>query len=345
MIVDVELQTNEIDLYGIPPTVSGGGGAVDSVNGLTGVVVLDQDEIPDGTTYKQYSQTEKTKLAGIATAATANSADATLLDRANHTGSQTASTISDFDTSADARATTIVNARLSDANATDLTDGGDTTLHIHDSRYYTEAETDALLATKKTSFGMKAGKVDGGSVRDYTMLGATIPNTSGTGVPSTNRWNFEPHVLLDTVTLDRVALEVTTAGAAGKLARIAIYAADDYWQPATLIQDFGTVPVDPEAVPALQVITISPTLTLPPGRYMTVWATDGGATYRRVSGWSLGHLGLSGIAGATPLRTQYSSLNGTGTVASGFAAVSPRWERDLYTTSGQIINYVRYREV
>lgn len=47
----------------------GGGGAVDSVNGQTGVVVLDQDDVGDGTTYKQYSATEKTKLAGIEAAA------------------------------------------------------------------------------------------------------------------------------------------------------------------------------------------------------------------------------------------------------------------------------------
>lgn len=40
-----------------------------SVNTLTGAVVLNQDNIGDGTTYKQYSQTEKTKLAGIETAA------------------------------------------------------------------------------------------------------------------------------------------------------------------------------------------------------------------------------------------------------------------------------------
>jgi hypothetical protein len=52
--------------------VSGGGGAVDSVNGQTGVVVLDQDDILDGTTYKQYSLTEKNKLAGIAEGAEVN---------------------------------------------------------------------------------------------------------------------------------------------------------------------------------------------------------------------------------------------------------------------------------
>lgn len=41
---------------------------------------------------------DKTKLDGIATGATANSTDATLLNRANHTGTQVASTISNFDT-------------------------------------------------------------------------------------------------------------------------------------------------------------------------------------------------------------------------------------------------------
>lgn len=56
---------------------SGGGGAVDSVNGQTGVVVLDADDIGDGTTNKAYTATEKTKLAGIATGATANQSDAT----------------------------------------------------------------------------------------------------------------------------------------------------------------------------------------------------------------------------------------------------------------------------
>jgi hypothetical protein len=73
----------------------GGGGAVDSVNGDVGTVVLNQDDIGDGTTYKQYSGTEKTKLAGIATSATANSSDATLLARANHTGTQSADTLTD----------------------------------------------------------------------------------------------------------------------------------------------------------------------------------------------------------------------------------------------------------
>lgn len=63
-----------------------------------------------------------TKLAGIATSATANSSDATLLNRANHTGSQVASTISDFSTAADARVTAgITTERTAAATLTNKT--------------------------------------------------------------------------------------------------------------------------------------------------------------------------------------------------------------------------------
>ena len=55
----------------IDGVTASGGGAVDSVNGQTGTVVLDADDISDGTTNKAYTATEKTKLAGIATGATA----------------------------------------------------------------------------------------------------------------------------------------------------------------------------------------------------------------------------------------------------------------------------------
>lgn len=61
--------------FALTPITWGGGWAVDSVNSQTGVVVLDQDDIGDGTTYKQYSATEKTKLAGIETGAEVNTID------------------------------------------------------------------------------------------------------------------------------------------------------------------------------------------------------------------------------------------------------------------------------
>lgn len=61
-----------------------------------------------------YPSADATKLAGIATGATANDTDANLLNRTNHTGTQTASTISDFSTE--------VDSRISVANVTDLSD-------------------------------------------------------------------------------------------------------------------------------------------------------------------------------------------------------------------------------
>lgn len=63
---------------------------------LSSNVTLTPDDFTDGTTNKVYSATEKTKLSGIATGATANDTDANLKNRANHTGSQAKSTISDL---------------------------------------------------------------------------------------------------------------------------------------------------------------------------------------------------------------------------------------------------------
>lgn len=51
-----------------------------------------------GLSQKNFTTALNTKLSGIADNATANSSDATLKARSNHTGTQTASTISDFDT-------------------------------------------------------------------------------------------------------------------------------------------------------------------------------------------------------------------------------------------------------
>ena len=96
------------------PTATSG---VTSVNGNTGVVVLDADDIADGTTNKAYTATEQTKLAGVASGATANSSDAALLARANHTGTQPASTI----TGLSSLATATVATATSDTPVTSST--------------------------------------------------------------------------------------------------------------------------------------------------------------------------------------------------------------------------------
>lgn len=88
----------------------GGGGNVSSVNGEVGVVVLDADDISDASTVNKFTTAaDITKLSGISSFATLNSSDATLLARANHTGTQAASTISDFDTEVSNNTSVVAN--------------------------------------------------------------------------------------------------------------------------------------------------------------------------------------------------------------------------------------------
>ena len=59
-----------------PETPSGGGGAVDSVNGQTGIVVLDADDIDDSTTINKFTTAaDISKLAGIEAGAEVNDVD------------------------------------------------------------------------------------------------------------------------------------------------------------------------------------------------------------------------------------------------------------------------------
>jgi hypothetical protein len=74
-------------------------------------------------TDNNFTAAQVSKLAGIAAGATVNSADATLLARANHTGTQLAATISDF--SATVAATAAVTANT--AKVTNATHTGDVT--------------------------------------------------------------------------------------------------------------------------------------------------------------------------------------------------------------------------
>jgi stage V sporulation protein SpoVS/hydrogenase maturation factor len=59
--------------------------------------------VADGTTAGFLSPSDFTKIQSVESGATQNSSDAYLLSRANHTGTQTAATISDFSSAADAR--------------------------------------------------------------------------------------------------------------------------------------------------------------------------------------------------------------------------------------------------
>lgn len=75
---------------------------------VSNTAAISADKTADGVTNKVFLATERTKLAGVATGATANATDAFLLARGNHTGTQLAATISDLTAAVDARVNTVV---------------------------------------------------------------------------------------------------------------------------------------------------------------------------------------------------------------------------------------------
>jgi len=99
----------------------GGGGGVTNLaytpSPTQGVVTSDTGAdatlpLADATNAGLMAPAQFTKLADVATGATANSTDATLLNRVNHTGTQLASTISNFSAAADARITAAVGTSV-----------------------------------------------------------------------------------------------------------------------------------------------------------------------------------------------------------------------------------------
>ena len=97
------------------------------------------------------SHTDKTKLDGIQEGATANSTNATLLDRANHTGTQTAATISDFQTAVSNNTNVTANtAKVTNATHTgDVT--GATALTIGDGKVTTEKIANNAVTNAKAA--------------------------------------------------------------------------------------------------------------------------------------------------------------------------------------------------
>jgi hypothetical protein len=122
--------TDTKDLY-VHDGSTAGGTVVGSLTGIAddSITFAKIEEIPANTILGnntggssdilELTTTQTRTLLNVADGATANSSDATLLARANHTGTQTASTISDFDTEvANNSAVTANTAKVTNATHT-----------------------------------------------------------------------------------------------------------------------------------------------------------------------------------------------------------------------------------
>jgi len=97
---NVQGALNELDSEKAPSSHVGSGG-------------VSQHALVTGADAGFMSSADKNKLDGIDNWATANSSDSFLLSRSNHTGTQSASTISDFDSAADLRVNSGISAHES----------------------------------------------------------------------------------------------------------------------------------------------------------------------------------------------------------------------------------------
>lgn len=150
----------------------------------------------------------------------------------------------------------------------------------------------------------------------YTIPGVEI-SAIGTQVVSANFIYYHGFFVPTSITVDQMAMEITTAAAAGKLVRYGVYTADINYQPVTLLADSGATAADSTGVK-----TASVSLALTPGYYVSCTLSDGGPVYRSYRGGStymglLTTLGASAIVGESFAALTYAALPATPTIATG----------------------------
>lgn len=151
------------------------------------VQVLNADNIVDGTTNHAFTAADDTKLAGIATGATANDTDANLKNRANHTGTQSADTIVDgttnhvFTAADDTKLSGIATGAT--ANQTDA--------FLLDRTNHTGTQAQSTITNLVTDLAGKASSShqhNASDINSGTLDGDRLPALSTTkkgGVPAT----------------------------------------------------------------------------------------------------------------------------------------------------------------
>ena len=128
-----------------------------------------------GSPVEELSMITARAMLNIADGATANSSDATLLDRANHTGTQVAATISDFDAEVANNASVVANtAKVTNATHTGEVTGSGVLTVANGAITYAKIQnmSSARILGRSTAFAGDVEELTAGQVR--TLIGVTI---------------------------------------------------------------------------------------------------------------------------------------------------------------------------
>lgn len=192
--------------------------------------------------------------------------------------------------------------------ASKLTVGADSKVLTADSTQATGAKWDYAVPP--------FGNPKNGATTYYVTPGF-LPTNISTLSLSANRRYFFLFWTPTAITVDQIAIEQTTAAAAGKLFRIGLIAADEYWQPTgSALIESGTFAAD--GANGVKTYTPGAAVLLPPGRYLGSVHSDGGPVIRVMTGGS--------VATSYP-TTLGGNLNYNHNVSTALAAVdSTAWD-------------------
>lgn len=155
--------------------------------------------------------------------------------------------------------------------------------------------------------------------------GLTTTNTWGSGNNRTTQWDVP-----NAVNLVRVGLEVTSAGSAGCVVRVGVYADDGFGRPGALVKDCGTIAADAIGVVYSAVVNQA----LPAGRYHIGGTLQGAPatqpTIRTSNIPGIGPVAMPSGPGVNQVSWGYtqSGINGAlpaNFVVGGTGGVSPRF--------------------
>jgi hypothetical protein len=172
-----------------------------------------------------------------------------------------------------------------------------------------DADASAARTTLGAATAIAEGRLYDGTNTYYNIPGVGPVSTS-TNTLTNGRIYYAKIVVVTSITLDRIAVEVTTAPVSGEV-RAGIYTADTNWEPVTQIVESGVLDA---ATNGIKTATINVTLT--PGRYVSALIGNSSSIAMRMIRASTGadvnlNFGSSPIIAQLQVNSTYGALPST----------------------------------